>query len=302
MQLAYAQQDAQFTMYMFNRLYYNPAYAAVPTNFNVSLHYRNQWANFKEAPVTQNLSAILPFVRNNFGIGLNVQNDQLGVTGNMRVDASFAYKIDVGDGKLSFGLSAGLQQYRINGSLNLENQTDNTFNGFAPKMSPDFGFGVYFNKPRYFAGLSAMHLNGARRSLTGYTVGDIYASVARHYYATAGYNIEITDKFMLTPSFISAFSESKLFANNFSTTVSLKMEYKEMIWVGTNYRTGDALNFFTGINLGRINADIFKENIRIGYAFDWTNGRIPGYNSGSHEIFISYEYVPKVKRMMPKFK
>jgi len=235
---------------------------------------------------------------------LNVQNDRIGISGNIRPDLSFGYYINVKEGKLAFGLSAGFQQYRVNNLL-IQDVNDPTFtntNGNLSRITPDFGFGIYYSKQRYFIGLSARHLNGAGRSLNGSTSGDV-GVVARHYYLTAGYNIEISDKFMLTPSFLSSYSENRNLANNFSTDIALKLEYKEMVWFGTSYRTRDAINFFVGVNLGKINADIFKENIKIGYAVDWSVGQLPLYNSGgTHEIFISYDYIPKVKRMMPKFK
>lgn len=306
-----AQQDANFTMYMFNPLNYNPAYAGIHENINGSLYYRKQWLGFNAVnggvtPEVQNLSVIVPFKRNNFGLGLNVQNDRIGITGNIRPDVSFGYYIPLKEGKLAFGLSVGLQSYRVNSDqLLLENNADQAFTnnaGNINRITPDFGFGVFYSKTKYFIGLSLRHLNGAGRSLTGYKTGDIGA-VARQYYLTAGYNIEITDKFVLTPSFLTSFSESKFLQRNLSTDIALKLEYKEMVWFGTSYRTSDALNFFVGVNLGKINSDAFRENIRIGYAVDCTVSQLPTYNSGgTHEIFISYDYIPKIKRMMPKFK
>jgi type IX secretion system PorP/SprF family membrane protein len=298
----HAQQDAEFTMYMFNQLNFNPAYAGVADNIMGTLYYRKQWVNFPGSPETINLNAVVPFKREHFGIGLNVQNDNIGPTANTRVEGSFAYNIDVKEGKLSFGLSAGFDQYRLTKDITTDTPLDPTFQGNY-RISPDFGFGIMYNKAKYYIGLSALHLNGPGRTLNGVVSvnRNERASLARHYYLTAGYNIEVTDKFMLTPSFLSSYSEADI-RKNFSTTIALKLEYQQMVWFGTSYRTGDALNFFVGVNLGRISPDAFKENIRIGYAFDWTNSRTYNYNQGSHEIFISYEFVPKVKRMMPKFK
>ena len=301
---AKAQQDPNFSMYMFNNQYFNPAYAGTAEFITASVFYRRQWISMPGAPITQNFTAIVPYPRKHLAFAANVVNDKIGITGATNVSLGAAYYINLKEGRLSFGLDLGIQQFRLNGEqLNLEQTNDNTFtNQFATKMAPNVNAGIFYKKQKYYVGISATHLNNPGRAIL--KNGDVKnpAVTARHYYLTGGYVIEIDDKFTLTPSILSRYSESPLFTNNFSSDFSFKVDYKEILWMGTTYRTSDAIGFFTGFNLGKIDPDSFKENIKIGYGFDYTVSRIPTYNGGTHEIFISYEYAPKVKRAMPKFK
>lgn len=303
---AFPQQDAHFTQYMFNNQYFNPAFAGTADYITGTIFYRHQWAGMPGNPVTQNLTGIVPFKRNHFALAFNLVNDQIGQVraGSLNINLAFAYYLNLANGRLSFGLGAGLQQYQVDANtLNTADNTDQAFSGnsFAPRIAPDFNFGVFYKTNRYYLGISSTHLNNPGRRLTSY-IAENPAVTARHYYFTAGYTFEIDEKFKITPSIINKLSESKLFDKNFSTDISVKTDYIDMVWLGASYRTTNALAFFTGVNVGRIDPDVFKENIRIGYAYDISVGSQPSFNNGSHEIFISYEYAPKVKRMMPKFK
>ncbi|MDX2188400.1 MAG: type IX secretion system membrane protein PorP/SprF [Bacteroidota bacterium] len=295
-----AQQDPQFTMFMFNQQYFNPAFAGSVDFLNVTMFYRRQWVGIDGSPSNPQFSGTLPMKRKHMAVGLNLLNDEIGITGMSNFNAVYSYYVNIGQGRLCFGLSAGLLQTRMNyDALNDQQlKSDQSFTGYRPNYQPDFGFGVYYKSQRMFAGISSQHLTSPSRKFTDYG----RAAVARHYYITAGYNIEMNEKFVLTPMIISRFSESQVFTRNFNADFVLKVEYMEMVWLGSSYRTGDALNFFVGLNVGKIKSDAFKQPIKIGYGFDWTNSRVPTFNNGTHEIFVSWDFVPKVKRMMPKFK
>ncbi len=301
---AFSQQDPHFTQYMFNNQYFNPAFAGTSDYISGMIFYRRQWVGMNGSPVTQNFTGILPFKRKHFAVALNLANDQIGQvkTGTLNINAAFAYYINLKNGRLSFGLGLGFQQYRLDlNKLNTEDNTDGAFTTSGNIYAPDFNFGVFYKTNRYYAGISTTHINNPGRSVSGYEAAKA-AVTKRHYYLTAGYTVEVDEKFTVTPSFICRYSESKLINPNFSADFSVKAEYMEMVWLGASYRTSSAIAFFTGLNVGKINPDVFKQNIKIGYAYDVSVGPYPSYNNGSHEIFISFEYAPKVKRMMPKFK
>lgn len=299
----FAQQDAHFTQYMFNPQYINPGYAGTVENITGMLFHRKQWMGFEGSPVTQNFSGIYPFKRKKIALALNIVNDKLGVTNNMIVTGTFSYYLKIRNGRLSFGLAAGAQNYAVNGSqLNIADNTDLAFTGSnVSVIRPNFDFGIYYKHYKYYAGISSTHLNNPGRRITAYRSSDP-ANTARHYYATAGYYIQVTDDFKLTPSVLTRYSESKEFVRNFSADFTMLLDYKDFAWIGQTYRSADAWCMFIGVNVGKVNPEIFKENIKIGYAHDFTVAALPRYNQGTHEIFISYEYAPKVKRMMPKFK
>lgn len=302
--MASAQQSSHYSMYMFNPYYTNPAYAGVHYYIHAQMVYRKQWVNFPGSPVYQNFTGIYPYKRKNLAFGINLNNDITGARNNFKMNLGAAHTLRFKKGALAFGANLGIQTYRMNWEeLENPNVLAPTSSQGSPSVTlPDAGMGVMFKNDRWFAGFSALHLNGPGMKLSGYSSGSVEGSVARHYYLTAGYIIEVDPKFNLIPSVISRYSESRLFTRNQSTDFNVRLEYQQMIWFGAGYRTGDAMTFMTGINTGKINPDVFRQNIKVGYAFDWTSSRLPTYNIGTHEIFVSFDYIPKPKRAMPKFK
>lgn len=94
--------------YMLNPQAINPAFAGNRGILNLTAFYRKQWVGVKGSPETISLAADIPFSNNKMGLGLNIMNDKLGVTRETQFSSSYAYKIAMKKGTLSFGLSAGL--------------------------------------------------------------------------------------------------------------------------------------------------------------------------------------------------
>ncbi|HXC03291.1 MAG TPA: PorP/SprF family type IX secretion system membrane protein, partial [Bacteroidia bacterium] len=110
---ALAQQDPQYSMYMFNQLGINPAYAGTRDVLSASMFYRNQWTGFSGAPITEVFNIHAPLRNDKAGVGLQINEDQLGPAKTTSVLATYAYRIKLGKGKLSFGLSGGLMDQVI---------------------------------------------------------------------------------------------------------------------------------------------------------------------------------------------
>src|SRR5437899_5362889 len=105
---AFAQQDAQFSQYMFNGLYINPAYAGYKEQLNLHTFYRNQWTGFPGAPKTMSLSIDAPMMLYNMGLGLQISNDKVGIENSLSVYGIYSYRLQINDeARLSFVLGAG---------------------------------------------------------------------------------------------------------------------------------------------------------------------------------------------------
>ena len=159
----YAQQDAQYTQYMFNTLAVNPAYAGSRGVYSINALHRSQWVGMDGAPTTQTVNFNTP-VSERVGVGLSIVNDEIGNGTNQDTyfDGVFSYTIPTSDeGKLSFGLKAGghflsvdfnnLRNYQAQGSVLAPPNIDR-------KFSPNFGAGVYYHTDSFYAGLSDPNL------------------------------------------------------------------------------------------------------------------------------------------------
>ncbi len=195
----FAQQDAQFTQYMFNKLYFNPATAGVEHEYNeLTVIHRSQWAGYDptfstdgKPPTTQIMSFSMPFPRkesaeyNNWGFGLNLQNDNAGNFNYVRAKLGIAYHLETKAGKLSFGVSSGIDNIRLDGSqLRFVDPSDDLN---RPESQSDAKFdldaGIYFNSTKFFIGVATTGLFGSEYDLLGDgSIKECRASLARKYY------------------------------------------------------------------------------------------------------------------------
>ena len=162
-----AQQDPQFTQYMFNTLYYNPGYAGVEGVTKLTAIARSQWLGYKPtyggggAPTTQMISMSTPLYKINSGFGAYVSNDKLGPQNNLEIQTSYAYHLGIKESKLSFGIRAGVYSQTIN--FNQYKATDPgdpllNASGKESQVRPDLAMGLFFRKEKYYVGASFNHL------------------------------------------------------------------------------------------------------------------------------------------------
>ena len=282
-----AQQDPMFTHYSFNTQAINPAYAGSRDALTITALHRSQWVGFEGAPVTQTLTLHTPVLTEKLGMGLSLINDKIGPTNTTSVYADFAYKIKMGQtGKLAFGLKGGfsLMQGKLN-SLSLNQANDLSFaNNIESKFLPNFGFGVYYYAPKWYAGLSIPKLvenDFQKNTVTGSTN---LANEQRHYYFIAGTVFELNRSLKFKPTtFIKVTNGSPIEGDLTGMLILF-----DRIELGMMYRSADALGLLFGLNIGG--------NLRVGYAFDWSysNATIK-YNGGSHEIMLRFDFVFKNK-------
>src|SRR5688572_20830793 len=160
---AIAQTDPLYAQYLNNTLLINPAYSGLNNNFSGSVTFRKQWAGFDGSPTTINANAHTSLAHNRMGLGLIVLRDNVGANSNTEVHATYAYRLDLGDKFFSFGLQAGMVNYKSdNGDLNPYDTSDPVFQGTMNTTKPSFGAGAILHSDRYFIGLSVPRMLKAK--------------------------------------------------------------------------------------------------------------------------------------------
>lgn len=290
---AFAQQETQFSQYMFNTLFYNPAYAGVRGQGNFAFLHRTQWLGYNGtfdqggAPNSQVLSFDAPFMQTS-GIGVHITNDQIATVRNTELQISYAYHIPLGDGKLSVGARAGAysQTNRFD-ILRPRDPDDQLVNGAISnsgkmQIKPDVSAGLYYQAPTFYVGVSGTRLLQAEFD---YGVTGLKNALARNLYLTAGYNITVNDQLVVTPSFL-----VKSDLNTYSFDVSAIATYDDRYWAGLSYRQGDAGILMLGANIKKNEAGYTE--IRAGYSFDYTLQGRQAKSATSHEFMVAYTIAP----------
>ncbi len=268
---ASAQQDPQFSQYMYNRLFANPGYAGSNDGICGSLIGRYQWQGFDGAPKTLVLGVDATIEKIHGGVGLVVMQDKIGFQSTLAARVGYAYRMNVGSGKLGVGVDIGIINQTMNGDFVAIQPGDPQIpTGKASDLIPDMGAGVYYNTDKLYFGISASHLLGGKLDLSVQEP----LNVARHYKAMAGYDYMINPNFTLRPSI---FIESD--ASSTQLDVNLNLLIKEMVWVGASYRIDDAVVAHAGAQFG---------GFKFGYAYDFTTSKLGGYSNGTHELFVGY--------------
>lgn len=252
LQNTFAQQDAQFSQYMFNHALLNPA-AAGADGINGTLLYRTQWVSQPGAPKSIGLVADAPIANNRVGLGLNILHTTLGPLAFARFNANFSYKINLTiNSAIHLGLQAGAVQYSIDNSKLILPEgpvtSDPTFAGSnLRQIIPDFGFGIYYKSEKMYLGLTIPHLLQSRikfinqiADTTALALGQrkLFTQIFRHYYLTAGLKLDAGDNFQIQPQLISRYVVNAPFAADLNCNVVYKKWYGQVwdtelvIWVG----------------------------------------------------------------------
>ncbi len=284
-----AQQAAQYSMYMWNKHAFNPAYAGMDNSLSITGVYRSQWVNLPGSPVTQAVNAHMPLYIARGGAGISFESESLGSWKQQVASLSYDFQIEVGNsGILSLGLAAGLLVREIDGSKirTPEGQySDNEpfthndpsipFLSVEKGTGPTAHVGIFYQSEKLEVGLSAVNLLENEVSLTSVTF-----MPERTYYLYSGYRLDLGRKLQLTPSLL---VKSDVYQTQMD--FSLVVRYNENIFAGATFRgydskSRDALSLIGGIKL--------NEKITVGYAYDLTLSGLSKVNNGTHELLINY--------------
>jgi len=279
---SFAQQDPQFTQYMYNMSIINPAYATGELDvLNLGGLYRSQWVGMEGAPRTASFFAHKPLTER-IEVGISFTNDNIGdVVNENNIFADFAYVIPVGlESKLSFGAKAGLSFYNANFDGFLlqsgDRSTDVAFNDNVGQTFPNLGFGAFFFRDNFYLGLSAPNILSRKHLETENGVSATGAENV-HYFFTGGYVFDMNPKIKFKPAFMAKAVTGAPLAIDITANVL----FNEKIEAGLAYRLEDAVSALVNFRV--------TPEIRIGYAYDYSLTNLSEFNSGSHEIFILWD-------------
>ncbi|WP_299551945.1 type IX secretion system membrane protein PorP/SprF [Seonamhaeicola sp.] len=279
---SHAQQDPQFTQYMYNMSVINPAYAIADEGIlNLGGLYRTQWVGLEGAPKTGTFFAHTP-INDKIEMGISFTNDNIGdVVNENNVFADFAYVLPVGiESKISLGLKAGFTFFdtTFDGFVlqSGNTTTDVAFNENVSKAFPNLGIGAFFFTDTYYLGLSAPNMLTTKHIETENGVRATGVQSV-HYFLTGGYVFDIDQNLKFKPAFMARGVSGAPPALDITANVLIN----EKLEAGLGYRLGDAIS---GLVNFRISPDL-----RIGYAYDFTTSNLGDFNSGSHEIFILFD-------------
>lgn len=285
-----AQQDAQFTQYMYNTVNVNPAYAGSRGVMSVFGVYRAQWVGLEGAPTTKAASIHSPINNSKVGLGLSVIQDEIGPSDKSIISADFSYTINTSENyKLSFGLKGTASLFNVDYTkLNRYDLNDPRFqNNIDNQFSPNVGAGVYYHSDKLYAGISVPFILETKH------FNDNASSVAKdvlHYYFIGGYVFDLSETTKFKPAFlIKSVKGAPLQAD-----LTANFMFNDKFVVGGAYRWSAALSGLAGFQV--------DENWFIGYTYDTDTTKLANYNSGSHEIFLRYEFKGKQEKVVsPRF-
>jgi len=286
--VSFAQQDAQFTQYMYNTINVNPAYAGSRGVMSIFGLHRTQWVGLDGAPVTNALSLNTPLNNSNLGIGVSFINDRIGPTVENTISADVSYTVKTSeDYKLSFGLKATANLFNLDISqLNPADANDPTLKNFS-KFSPNIGAGVYWHSDKTYIGFSIPNFIQTNR----YDDNEVAIFKERiNYYLIAGHVFDLNSSIKFKPALLTKVVQGA----PLQLDVSANFLFNQKLVLGLAYRWDAAVSALAGFQI--------TDGLYLGYGYDLETTRLRHYNSGSHEIFLRYELFSNYSKIIsPRF-
>lgn len=287
--VSYAQQDAQFTQYMYNTINVNPAYAGSRGAMSIFALHRTQWVGLDGAPVTNAVSVNTPINGSNLGLGLSLINDKIGPTVENNFSADLSYTIPVSEtSKLSFGLKLSANLFDLDVlKLDPVDSSDPSLQNFNNKFSPNIGAGVYWHSDKAYLGLSVPNFIQANK----YNDNDVAIFKEQiNYYLIAGVVVNLSDSVKFKPALLTKMVQGA----PLQVDVSGNFMFMDKFTLGVAYRWSAALSAMVGFQV--------SDGMYIGYGYDHETTNLNNYSSGSHEIFLRYEIFNNVDKITtPRF-
>ncbi|MFV5700633.1 type IX secretion system membrane protein PorP/SprF [Flavobacterium sp. XS2P12] len=273
--VSFAQQDAQFTQYMYNTININPAYAGSRGALSIFALHRTQWVGLDGAPVTNAVSMNTPLNANNLGLGVSIINDKIGPTHENTISADLSYTIPTSETfKLSFGIKATANLFDLDVTRLNPVDDDPSLHDYNNKFSPNIGAGVYLHSNKAYVGFSVPNFIENNR----YDDNEVAIFKEKiNYYLIAGYVFDLNNSIKFKPAVLTKMVEGA----PLQVDVSGNFMFSEKFVIGLAYRWSAAMSAMVGFQA--------TEGLYIGYGYDLETTNLDNYNSGSHEIFLRYE-------------
>ncbi len=282
---SFAQQDPQYTDYMFNPLTVNSAYAGSRGHMAITALYRTQWVGIDGAPDTQTLSIDTP-IGKKLGLGISLVNDKIGPSEELFFDVNLSYTVRLNnDSQLSFGLKGG--GTLLNVDLSDGFQTNSDVQSINNKFLPVIGAGIYWHSDTSYLGLAVPNF------LENEQYNDNTAAIGverLHYFLIGGKVFDLSSSVKFKPAFLAKFVTGAPVIFD----LSANFLFQEVFRLGVAYRWDDSVSALIGFHIG--------PKFMIGYAYDLTTTELKNYNSGTHEIMLRFEMKSKEKQLKsPRF-
>ncbi|RYF20856.1 MAG: type IX secretion system membrane protein PorP/SprF [Flavobacteriales bacterium] len=284
-----AQQDSQFTQYMYNTIEINPAYAGSRGVLSVFGLYRTQWVGLDGAPETSTFSVNTPLNNSNLGLGVSLVNDKIGPTNENTLSADLSYSIQTSESfKLSFGIKGTANLFNLDPSK-LNYEVDEQLQDISNKFTPNVGAGIYYHSDRAYFGLSVPNFIETNR----YDDNDTAIFKEKiNYYFMAGYvfNLDRLEYIKFKPALLTKLVEGA----PLQIDVSGNFMFNDKFVVGLAYRWSASVSAMAGFQV--------TKGMYIGYGYDHETTQLRRYNSGSHEIFLRFDFFNNYNKLTsPRF-
>lgn len=294
-----AQQDAQYTQYMFNTMSVNPAYAGSRGQFSAAALYRSQWVGLDGAPESFTLNLHSPIRNSRLGYGISLVNDNIGdgVVSETYFDGVISYTIDVSlEGKLSFGLKAGgnFLSLDFNGLRNFDAEPVDV-NNIENRFSPNFGLGIYYHTDKFYAGLSAPNVLQTEHfdnSRTDANSVQFLSQERINFYLITGYVFDLGGNLKFKPALLT----KVVGGAPLQVDASASFLFNDRFSLGAAYRWDAAVSGLVGFQI--------TDQLMLGLAYDRETTALGGtqFNDGSFEIFLRFELLKSFRKLVsPRF-
>jgi type IX secretion system PorP/SprF family membrane protein len=280
-----AQQDPQFTQYMFNNIFLTPAYAGVDGITQVTVFHRAQWLGYQSsfgdggAPSTSMVSFNTPIYKLKSGFGGYITSDRLGPQTNNELQAMYAYHLGIKDAKLSFGIKVGAYSQAIDYEMYRAIQPDDPLlagkSGKDSQIRPDLGVGVFYRSEKYYAGIGVNHLTKAEFD---FGVSQARNALQNHMNLTAGYYYEVNFDLKINPTIL-----VKTDFKEYSFDLGIIATLKDKMWGGVSFRQSEAANVLLGYSF------LKDRSLKFGYSIDVVVKDQEAKENFSHELMVSYQ-------------
>ena len=285
----FAQQDAQYTQYMYNTININPAYAGSRGVMSVFGLHRTQWVGLDGAPTTNTFSLNTPISNSNLGVGFSLVNDRIGPTSDNTISSDILYTIPMNEVyKLSFGVKASGNIFNLDtDKLDPAQANDPNLQNFNNEFSPNFGAGVYLHSDKLYLGLSVPNFMQDSK----YNDNEVAVFQERmNFYFIGGYVFDVSPSIKFKPAFLT----KMVTGSPLQVDASANFLFFDKFMLGGAYRWDAAVSALAGFQV--------TDGLFIGYSYDMETTQLRRYNSGSHEVFLRFELFNKVSKMVsPRF-
>ncbi len=293
-----AQQEHQYTQFMYNKLLYNPAYAGIRGVPTATAIYRNQWFKMDGAPQSALVSVHAPVFNKRVGVGGVLSHNSVGLHRDFQLAATYSYNLIAGK---EFSLRAGVSgSMRV---LSLDFQEATPLNALDPSLDEqrythayaNFGAGIYgtFQERLYF-GFSVPRIH--RNTIGVNTNQNITtAKESPHFYGTTGGIIRLSENLNLLPAVLVKYVKNA----PIDVDVTANIEIKQIITTGLAYRAGGDGQ---GESLDLLAYWQVNSRLGVGASYDLTISNLRDYTGGSFEILLQADLVKRKRNMSnPRF-